>query len=246
MSQFSVRCVDTEPSIQISFVYAHNDGTPRTFNADRQKTEDTGTTLGRLAQNINKHINKKLRKRKSPDENNDPQGVTLKLYESDATTEVPSNLPLGESLKHGRVVLIESEKYLVDLNPPSCTKITIPQTAMVGFPIFPKLEVEFCNISESEYVWEKVKYEEGENSAKAQKPQPPKAVEKLVVGEALMYTPSNEDIGYRLALTCVPRNGNRQGKALGVESKYEVTAGPGFCPFENRHLYTQKETAHGE
>lgn len=246
MSQFSVRFIDAEPSIQISFEYGHNGGHRRTFNADRQKTEELGTTLSRLAQNINKHINKKAKKRKRPDENDEQEGVTMKLFESDGSTEIPNSLPLGQSLKHGQVVLIETEKYVIDLNPPCCSKITIPQTAMVGFPIFPKLEVEFCNISESEYKWEKVKYEESDSSAKGQKPQPPKAVESHVVGTSLMYTPSNEDIGYRLALTCVPRNGDRQGKPINVESKYEVTAGPGLCPFENRHLYTQKETEKGE
>lgn len=247
MSKFSVRCVENEPTIQISFEYAHNGTDSRVFNAERQKTEDTGSALGRISQNINKHVNKKARKRKRADGTaENEQQISVRLFETDGTTQILEDVQLAEALKHERVVMIESEKYVVDLNPPSCQKIVLPQTAMVGFPIFPKLDVEFCKLEDSDYKWEKVKYQEDDSSKKAQKPPPATEVERSAVGNELLYTPTNEDIGYRLSLTCIPKNGTREGRLLNAESKYEVTAGPGFCPFENRHLYTQKNTSAGE
>lgn len=246
MSKFSVRCVDIEPSVQISFEYAHNNSAAREYNADRQKSELTGNTLTRISANINKQINKKAKKRKRQDGAEELEEVTVKLFESDENTPVSEDIPLVEALKHERVVMIESQKYIIDLNPPLCQKVTIPQTAMVGFPIFPQLQVEFCNLGDSEYLWEKVKYEDEKCDIKSQKPPPAKEAERSEVGTSLMYTPSNSDIGYRLSLTCTPKNGQRSGKSVTVESKFEVTAGPGFCPFENRHLYTQKETGTGE
>jgi len=245
MSKFSVRCVDSEASLQISFEYAHTGCEGRVFNASRLKTEEVGTTLYRISQNINKHVNKTAKKRKRTEETPDP-AVTMKVFESDAITQISDNVPLVDALKHDHVVLIEVEKFLVDLNPPSCSKVTIPQTAMVGFPIFPKLETEFCNTNESEFLWEKVKYSDADDTSKAQKPPPLEAVERCKVGNELVFSPSNEDLGYRLLLTCTPKHGNRSGRPMTVESKYDVTAGPGFCPFENRHLYTQRETEKGE
>jgi len=132
--------------------------------------------------------------------------------------------------------------YSVDVNGPCCNGVVIPQTVMVGFPIYPKPDVEFTNVNDSLCLWKRVRYEQSDTDSKSAKKEPKTAeeTERIELSREFSYTPCNDDIGCKLAFTFTPRHGEREGKPLSVESKYEVTAGPGLCPFEHRHLYTSQ------
>nr|CAD7442221.1 unnamed protein product [Timema bartmani] len=60
------------------------------------------------------------------------------------------------------------------------------------------------------------------------------------VGEGYFYTPSTSDIGHKLKLSCVPKNGDQEGPQSEVISSTSVGAGPGMCPFEKRHVFTKE------
>lgn len=53
--------------------------------------------------------------------------------------------------------------------------------------------------------------------------------------------PSNQDVGHRLKLLCIPKDGARAGSTEELVSAGAVEAGPGVCTFDNRHAYTAKE-----
>ncbi|KAL4217215.1 Endonuclease/Exonuclease/phosphatase [Mactra antiquata] len=239
MASFYVKCVDSEESLEISFDYAHRGGVMRSFNACRPKVEPVQNSLTRIAANINKHINKKKRKKTDTD----LVEVRLVVYQSDSVTKVPENTKVEDALQHGNKVVIDESPYTVDVNPPLCRSVVIPQSIMVGFPLYPQLDLSFADLNDSEYVWEKIKYKDsGDADKMPAKPDPSKIIERVKVCTELSYVPTNEDIGYRLAFTCIPRSGQRVGRPCNTESKFDVTSGPGLCPFEHRHLYTQKET----
>ena len=245
MSKFCVRCVDNEESLQISVEYASSGSgsASRIFNACRPKRENIENSLTRLAQNINKRVSKKKKGKDT-----EKKEVTIELYENDGVTKICDPVSAERGFSHGNVVQILDTKYTVDVNPPCCLGITIPQSIMVGFPLFPKVEVEFCNADDSDFLWEKIKYE-GDNVAatsKSVKRDFSKVEERKEICRTLSYTPTNDDIGYCLSVTCIPKSGERIGKEFTTQSKYEVTAGPGLCPFETRHLYTQKQTEQNE
>nr|CAD7399154.1 unnamed protein product [Timema cristinae] len=61
-----------------------------------------------------------------------------------------------------------------------------------------------------------------------------------IVGEGYFYTPSTSDIGHKLKLNCVPKNGDQEGPQSEVISSTSVGAGPGMCPFEKRHVFTKE------
>ncbi|XP_053385923.1 2',5'-phosphodiesterase 12-like isoform X1 [Mercenaria mercenaria] len=241
MYKFCVRCVDNEESIQISVEYAFNGGASRIYNACRPKKENVENSLTRLAQNINKRVNKKKKKT-----DNEVNQVVLELFQNDGVTKIADTVTAQCGFSQGNVIHIADTKYTVDVNPPSCLGIFIPQSIMVGFPLFPQVDIEFCSLEDSSFLWEKVKYAEREgNSAQecnSRKRDPAMVIERREICQNLLYTPTNDDIGYCLSVTCIPRSGERSGKSVTVESRYEVTAGPGLCPFETRHLYTQKTT----
>lgn len=246
MSKVSVRCVDSEENLHLTVEYAHPGGGGRVYNACRPKTENIGNSLARIGQNINKHLNKKKRKK----DNAVQEEVVLAIFQSDGVTRIAETTCAEDALCHGYVINIQDAMYTVDVNPPYCLAIVIPKSIMVGFPLFPKLDVEFCSLDDSQYIWEKIKYKEtddgGAQVGKPKKPDPAKIIDRKEISRSLSYTPTNDDIGYRLAVTCTPRLGDREGKPATAESKFDVTVGPGLCPFETRHLYTQKETGPGE
>lgn len=60
------------------------------------------------------------------------------------------------------------------------------------------------------------------------------------VGQERVHVPSNQDIGCRVKLRCVPKDGSRSGLTKELISAGAVEAGPGVCTFDNRHAYTPK------
>ena len=54
------------------------------------------------------------------------------------------------------------------------------------------------------------------------------------------FTPSSQDIGALVKLTCHParRRDKEDGAPYSVHSRLAVSAGPGSCPFETRHAFT--------
>lgn len=60
------------------------------------------------------------------------------------------------------------------------------------------------------------------------------------VGRERVHVPSNQDVGCRFKLRCVPKDGSRSGQTKELVSAGAVEAGPGVCTFDNRHAYTVK------
>jgi 2',5'-phosphodiesterase len=60
------------------------------------------------------------------------------------------------------------------------------------------------------------------------------------------YLVQPSDIGYKLKVQCTPKSENNIGPPMEVISKNEVQAGPGQCPFEIRHAFTQDACVNNE
>ena len=243
-SRVFVRCVDGDERIQISFDYSHQGAIPKTFNALRPQNEEIKSALTRIAANISKKVEKKKRKRLEPGEEQE-SSIELKVYRNEC--EIPEDTVMKDAFVHGNILSINGSKLVVDYNAPACLKVTIPESIMSGFPIYPKTDVEFTDLDDSDFVWEKIKYTETGATGRKHKNEDSKETSECIkVGDQLCYTPTNEDIDFHLRLTCTPKSGERSGKPFSVDSKFATTAGPGLCPFEHRHLYTKTVTGKNE
>lgn len=60
--------------------------------------------------------------------------------------------------------------------------------------------------------------------------------------DGFLYTPIDDDIGCKLKVVCTPSDGEVFGYESECVSDTEVKAGPGYCPFEERHRVTQNVT----
>lgn len=57
----------------------------------------------------------------------------------------------------------------------------------------------------------------------------------------MTHKTSNEDIGYHFKFELIPGNGKEFGPSIEAISKTEVQAGPGICPFDERHQFTKEK-----
>ncbi|KAL3854954.1 hypothetical protein ACJMK2_014189 [Sinanodonta woodiana] len=255
MAKLSVRCVPEDDKIQISFEYSHNGGTARIYNSERLKIEELGKTLARIEANIRKVVEKKKKKHKpnSDQHSTEPENgeeLVLGLYHS--LQKVGDEIPVKDAFTDGAVFKICSTEFVVECNPPTVMSIDLPKSIMAGFPTMPKVQYEFTNLADCTFSWSRMKKAStsgkgGSKNNAEKKKGADSSSDSIEVANTLMYTPPTSDIGYHLKFSVTPCQGeiSRNDRRLEEISKVEVTAGPGPCPFETRHLYTSSLTEQG-
>ncbi|XP_077458479.1 2',5'-phosphodiesterase 12 isoform X2 [Stigmatopora argus] len=236
METAAVRCVAGEPQLTISF---RMDGNQRHMR--REQDEPLGKVLSRIACNQAKGKHKaKKAKRNAPQD--PPDLAVVKLYYVDGGGEVPGTVLNAEAWLDGTVLQVGDMRYSVVRNEPTFTNAELPCSLLAGFPVCPKLEVEFGELEHCQFAWYK-ETEPKHNSvtASGDADSPDHWTE---TGRSRVYVPSNLDIGRRLKLRCTPKNdGGRAGPPVDLLSPTSVEAGPGVVTFDERHAYTAEETA---
>lgn len=256
MERAVVRCVPSEPKLSLSFALA--DGSHK--NMQRDQSEPLGRALSRIATNALKGHAKAAAAKKSRKNRPNPSGAAacagtgpdpaaacepvVKLYyREEAVADDVLNV---DAWQDGAVLQIGDVKYKVERNPPAFTELLLPRYIMAGFPVCPKLSLEFGDPAGSLFRWYKeskpgAAESEDSGPSSLSRSSPPSAWTEAGVEERV-YTPSNADVGLRLKLHCTPGNGQRFGPSRELESVCPVEAGPGTCTFDHRHLYTKKVT----
>ncbi|XP_034021063.1 2',5'-phosphodiesterase 12 [Thalassophryne amazonica] len=230
MQPAMVRCLPGDSKLTISFCLHGNHK-----NVLRDQNETVGRALSRISQKVTQSQTKSKKSKRSrasePQEAPEPTEVKL-FYNGDV---VPDSALNADAWHDGSVLQIGELKYWVQRNAPTLTTAELPGSLLAGFPVCPKVQVEFGNLEDSEFTWYK------ENSS------PEAGVDASCqdsswteIGQDRVYVPSNQDIGCRLKLYCTPKLGNRSGVTKEMVSEGTVEAGPGTCTFDNRHLYTVK------
>ncbi|XP_056130383.1 2',5'-phosphodiesterase 12 [Lampris incognitus] len=234
MERADVRCVAGEPKLTISFVL---DGSRR--HMLRDQSEELGKVLARIAKNVAKGQGRakksKRNKGQQPSEAPEPADVRL-LRDGDPVAEDVVN---AEAWQDGAELHIGEVRYAVQRNAPTFTAAELPASLLAGFPVCPKVDIEFGHLEDCEFTW----YKEKVNSS----PEPGEDGQEqeavwTVAGSGRVHIPSNQDIGSRLKLHCTPKDGARPGPPKELVSTGTVEAGPGACTFDNRHMYTLKGT----
>ncbi|XP_045386399.1 2',5'-phosphodiesterase 12 isoform X2 [Lemur catta] len=256
MERAIVRCVPSEPKLSLSFALA--DGSHK--NMQRDQSEPVGRALSRIATNaIKGHAKaaaaKKSRKNRpnssggaacagpGPESATAREPVVKLYYREEAVAEDVLNV---DAWQDGAVLQIGDVKYKVERNPPAFTELQLPRYIMAGFPVFPKLSLEFGDPACSLFRW----YKEAKPGAVESEASGPSSLSPSLPSstwietgvDERVYIPSNADIGLRLLLHCTPGNGQRFGPSRERVSVCPVEAGPGTCTFDHRHLYTKKVT----
>uniref|UniRef100_A0A672GKZ8 2',5'-phosphodiesterase 12 n=1 Tax=Salarias fasciatus TaxID=181472 RepID=A0A672GKZ8_SALFA len=237
METASVRCLPGEPKLTISFCL---DGSHKHMLRDQD--EPLGKVLARIANSITKNQNKAKKSKKNRDQQPSlpvEAAALVKLYRGE--DEVPDTVPNSEAWLDGAVLQVGDVKFSVRRNPPSFTAAELPGSLLAGFPVCPKLEVEFGNLQDCQFTWFREDRARASGDDSAEPPHQDGGWSE--VGCERVFVPSNQDIGRRLKLSCTPRDGSRSGSTRELVSAGAVEAGPGVCTFDNRHAYTARQAA---
>lgn len=233
-SLFTVRSLPDNDRLSMEFDYSHNGANTKQFRMERLKEEELGQTLSRLKNSIaSKFMKRKRKKNEAEIEQGD---INLNFTINGAHFDTESKICVSEALKHGSEVSINEQKYQVSVNPPTVLKIDLPKSMMSGFPVFPLVELQFANLSDSDYKWKSVHKDFHHLKISQQNES------RKFLSNDRLYTPTNADIDCKIEFSCVPKLGDKSGFESTVFSKVEVEAGPGICPFEMRHVYTTEMT----
>lgn len=230
-------------TFQVTFQYENQDlNIKRQFNFNRKISETVDTFLGRVTSNLDKTVQKKQKKKK-----------TNNIEEADAETQIDASVLSngiqvpGKSIcndiffrntnSSSLVLRMIGLDYPVVINAPWITKMSLPRKIMVGFPVYPnKFESVFVNKGESEFIWMTNKSETVVSPNGKKKT----VLSWEVVGNKLIYIPTAKDLKKKLKLRCIPKCDRKVGPEVEIESECVVENGPGVCPFEKRHTYTNK------
>ena len=231
----AVRSVDEEGHLTISFTY---DGKQRKMQ--RSKGEILSKALTRIELSSKKKTKKAKRSADCNATGDIGQGDASLWFNGEL---VCSSLTNKDAWKDGSTLKIGSEAFFVEVNPPTVLSLSLPDNIMSGFPVMPFLSLEFADKQHCSYTWYK-STNHSEEQASSIPASPNEVFSWEEVGNGFLYTPTLLDVGCYLKMACVPGNASRvsDGKTE-MTSSVTVAAGPGFCPFDARHMYTKKQTA---
>ncbi|XP_075211300.1 2',5'-phosphodiesterase 12 [Lycorma delicatula] len=232
------RLLNGSEQFQVTFLYKDETlNVEREFNFNRRLSEKVEDFLNRVKTNLEKVLLKKKKK------NKEQSGNEASTFEVSAQI-IKNNTPVSGSeickdvlfsgCNTGLILKMNDIDFLISVNCPWVISVVLPTSMMVGFPVYPsKFEILFGNKTDSLFDWYKTKV-----SNQHQLLLKSCAWQKL--GTGFTYIPTIEDLGCHLKLECTPSDGVSYGPAFLATSTNAVEAGPGFCPFENRHAFTNK------
>ncbi|KAG5683242.1 hypothetical protein PVAND_012535 [Polypedilum vanderplanki] len=229
----------------ISFRYVKEIGQKkldRNFNFVRSLEENVDKTLERIKNNLEKELKIKSKKKnnknvESTQEIEKNVEVSVKLLK--ASNEI-SNQSFTDLLKYFEEdesqfqLVLQDDIFQIKFNSPWISNLSLPTSILAGFYVYPaKLDLEFTDRHSSEFIWYR---------GKMPKSQKESDFEWQEIGRGFSIVTKTEDIGHHLKIVAIPKskNGDKIGPQVEAISKNEVNAGPGVCPFETRHLFTEE------
>ncbi|CAD1476443.1 unnamed protein product, partial [Heterotrigona itama] len=204
----------------------------RQFNFRRHVDETINNFVQRICQNINSYITKRTYRKKKTD------AVSLEDLKIDVENDIKfmrnhsalnGDLTCKSILKDLpdiKLVICDTE-YILRQNVPFITKIELPSSILIDFPVYPS-KFEGTNVDKLKSI---VNWYRSEN---------PKSEWKHV-GEGFLYVPSTSDLGCKLKVSCIPKNSEECGPIIESISNATVEIGPGVCPFNARHAFTKNK-----
>ncbi|XP_078270725.1 2',5'-phosphodiesterase 12 [Rhinoraja longicauda] len=140
---------------------------------------------------------------------------------------VPGHTSNEEAWQEGAVLQVGSARYRVQRNPPGLTLLALPASILAGFPVCPRLQVEFGQAADCRFEWLR-EAEDGHWEP---------------VADGRVFTPPPDLVGRRLKLRCRPGDGSRLGPETEALSSGPVQLGPEACTCDDRHSFTQQAAA---
>uniref|UniRef100_A0AAG5DVT2 2',5'-phosphodiesterase 12 n=1 Tax=Anopheles atroparvus TaxID=41427 RepID=A0AAG5DVT2_ANOAO len=232
--------------IQISFhLIIERLSVDKVFNFNRNMSEQLDIFIGRIQANVEKECAKKINRKnktKKGKENVISAGdlpISVSIGTANEKFAPCSTITIADLLARidnpvALQLTVLENVFKIVLNSPEVHTVTLPSSILADFYVYPsKLELHFASRECSEFSWYRGLMPESKNAHQ---------IIWEEVGKELTYMVKKDDIGQHLKFECTPRDGSgKVGPATEIISTQPVQAGPGQCPFEVRHLFTQNK-----
>ncbi|DBA65768.1 TPA: hypothetical protein ACH3X2_002808 [Trebouxia sp. C0005] len=255
--QAVVRSPQLEDKLTISLPLAG-----RMRNLDRPKSEALEKALGRLHSNAVPKADKKSKKRASQAAVPAQQDFFVGLYNGPTLDSelLTGNVSNEEAWQHGRLLVVGTQHYIIDLNPPIADKVELPGLPMVGYPICPVPTLLFAEEGLSQWQWYRstspggprapLTSQSADHGQEGQTPQPAAEFEGFAAiagATGRLYVPAKADEGCVLRVQCTPGSSwQAQGKRIGqpcFADTAHVQQGPALTAAAQRHPLTPSALA---
>ncbi|XP_066594023.1 2',5'-phosphodiesterase 12-like isoform X2 [Prorops nasuta] len=234
MNEAVIRSENNSEDFTFSFRYVNPDlNVDKTFNLSRKNTETLDNFRQRITLKLTSVLDKKCKTKNKRFKNKEGvEKLEYKLNNDDVVllkdgTKLDGNAlckNIFEDVTNLKL-LIQGSEYYIKKNVPAINNIALPKTILADLPVYPsKLEAINVDKNKSIFSWYRKDLNHSSHWEK--------------IAEGFFYTPNKSDIGYLLKINCLPKNDIDSGLEVEIESKSTVEAGPGICPFENRHIFT--------
>ncbi|XP_063358547.1 2',5'-phosphodiesterase 12 [Cydia amplana] len=220
----------SEDKIDLTFLLKVKESV-RQFNLSRKPSESVENLLTRIGANVHKVV-RKGNKKKSTSETEE---IKVKVFDGDKC--LPESLTCLElfSLPGPVKFQIQDHIYEAVFNVPWIESLSLPQSILSGFGVYPEhFSFQNTDVKQCVYNWYTCKAVNDKGNTISEF-----HLQWELVGTGYCYIPTVQDIGKKLKLECIPKNGTIIGPAVDAISKNNIEAGPGRCPFETRHMFTR-------
>lgn len=217
---------------KMSFRYINPElNVDRQFNFQRHVDESINNFVQRINKNINVCLMGKIHRRLKKKNKYVTPVESLKSEVEDNVKFLRNDSVLNGDLTCQTILnnssdiklVIFDKEYILKQNVPSITKIELPSSILIDFPVYPS-KFEGTNIDKSKSIFNWYKNENNK---------------WIHVGEGFLYVPSSSDLGCKLKMSCIPKNNVESGPLTEIISNNVIEIGPGLCLFSNRHAFTK-------
>ncbi|GFU92231.1 2',5'-phosphodiesterase 12 [Trichonephila clavipes] len=150
-----VKHIEVENKIKIYFNFGCSELPDRTFTFLRSKEEKLNITMSRVKLKILEAFDNKLKKRKKKGVSNNDEvnenKYDVKLSLSRAGEELSDELKNVDAWTENTQFQINDCVYKITENPPSVLHISLPKSIMSGFPVYPRIELEYCSKEQCDF-----------------------------------------------------------------------------------------------
>ena len=171
------------------------------------------------------------------------QEVVCELSCPDTGEIVDETTLNADAWRHGRILRVGSDTFVVDLNPPSVSSLRLPLRPLVGYPQRAVVDLRFATADSCAWRWMR-----GREALPGEEPSSPRAggqkllwepvVGSVGSGGAPMYVPQEADVGMFLRVDCLPRGENNEEGLVSAVSTAVVATGPVAKAGDSRQSFT--------
>lgn len=196
MDKCYFRHIQDEERIEVSFFLKIKESV-RQFNLSRKPDESVSALLTRIGTNVQKVLNKGTKKNKIQNVSE----VTVALYNvNDEHISVNHTCKDLFNLEQNMKLKINDNIYEAVFNAPWVVNIALPESILVGFPVYPE-HFKTLNTIDNKNVFNwysaLASNEKGNEIADVH-------IKWQLVGTGFVYIPSIHDIGRKLKIECIP------------------------------------------